>query len=81
MLSRLGAHAVGMSTVPEALVARAAGVPVLGISLISNAAAGFASEPLAHEDVIAAGEAAALTFARLIRGIVPRIAAAVAARA
>ena len=48
---------------------------------IENAAAGFGSEPLAHADVVAAGEAAAHTFERLIRGIVPRIAAAVPARA
>ena len=81
MLARLGAHAVGMSTVPETLVVRAAGVPVLGISLISNAAAGRGAEPLTHAEVIAAGVAAAHRFERLIRGIVPRIAAAVPERA
>jgi purine-nucleoside phosphorylase len=73
MLGHLGAHAVGMSTVPEALVARAAGVPVLGISLIANPGAGFATTPLTHEDVVAAGARAAGDFARILRGVIPRI--------
>jgi purine-nucleoside phosphorylase len=70
MLERLGADAVGMSTVPEVLVARARGVPVLGISLISNVAAGLSPEPLAHDEVVAAGIEARDRFTRLIRGIV-----------
>jgi purine-nucleoside phosphorylase len=73
MLSLLGAHAVGMSTVPEVIVARARGVPVLGISLISNAAAGISGEPLSHDEVMAAGERAGDGFRRLIRGIVRRL--------
>src|SRR6266511_2752848 len=52
MLERLGADAVGMSTVPEVLAARARGIRCLGFSSITNAAAGL-GEPLAHEDVLA----------------------------
>lgn len=69
MLRRLGADAVGMSTVPEVLVARDLGLRVLGISLVSNPAAGLTREPLAHEDVVAAGEAAVGRFARLVRAV------------
>ena len=69
MLERMGADAVGMSTVPEVLVARAIGVEVLGISLISNAAAGISPHPLTHEEVIQAGREAAGRFGRLVRGV------------
>ncbi|HEX6308090.1 MAG TPA: purine-nucleoside phosphorylase [Longimicrobiales bacterium] len=69
MLERLGADAVGMSTVPEVIVARARAVPVLGISLISNAAAGLGQHPLSHEEVVAAGIAARDRFGALIRGV------------
>ncbi|MGH7477483.1 MAG: purine-nucleoside phosphorylase [Longimicrobiales bacterium] len=69
MLARLGGHAVGMSTVPEVLTARALGVRVLGISLITNPAAGLTAERLRHEDVLAAGERARSAFASLVRGL------------
>jgi purine-nucleoside phosphorylase len=73
MLERLGADVVGMSTVPEVIVARARGVPVLGISLVTNAAAGLSPFPLSHEEVVAAGVEAQDRFIRLLRGVVRRL--------
>ena len=70
MLGRLGADAVGMSTVHEVIVARASGIRVLGISLISNLAAGLSPEPLHHDEVVAAGVEARPRFERLVRGCV-----------
>jgi purine-nucleoside phosphorylase len=69
MLAVLGADAVGMSTVPEVIAARARGARVLGISLISNAAAGLSPVPLTHDEVVAAGVEARDRFSRLVRGI------------
>jgi purine-nucleoside phosphorylase len=74
MLQRLGADAVGMSTVPEVLVARAAGVRVLGISLIANQATGLRRIPLSHEEVVQAAEAAGSELARLVRGVLRTLA-------
>jgi purine-nucleoside phosphorylase len=69
MLQRLGGDAVGMSTVPEVVTARARGMRVLGISLISNVAAGLTPEPLDHREVIEAGREAAGRFSALVRGV------------
>lgn len=69
----LGADAVGMSTVPEVIAARHMGVRVLGISCISNMAAGILPEPLTHEDVIKVTARAAGDFGGLVKGIVARL--------
>jgi purine-nucleoside phosphorylase len=70
MMRKLGGDAVGMSTVPEVIAARALGVRVLGISLITNAAAGVTGEPLSHHEVIEAGREASGRFITLIRGVI-----------
>jgi len=75
MLRVLGADVVGMSTVPEAIVARQAGIEVLGFALVSNMAAGVLGTPIRHEDVIEAGRAAAPILGELIRRVVLRIGA------
>ncbi|MGY1692203.1 purine-nucleoside phosphorylase [Geodermatophilus sp. SYSU D01105] len=59
MLRTLGADLVGMSTALEAIAARAAGLEVMGLSMVTNAAAGITGEKLDHEEVLAAGKAAA----------------------
>ena len=62
----MGADIVGMSTVPEAVFAKACGMRVAGISLVSNYAAGISSHPLAHDEVIAASNAAKPLMAALL---------------
>ena len=74
MLRTLGADVVGMSTVPEAIVARHCGIDVLGLALVSNAAAGVVGTPITHEEVLEAGRKAAPTLARLIERVVGRLA-------
>lgn len=69
----LGADAVGMSTVYEVIVARQMGATILGLSLISNLAAGISEVPLSHEEVVEAGREAAGRFVKFIRGITHRI--------
>lgn len=69
-LARMGAHAVGMSTVAEAAVGAAEGMRVAAISCISNAGAGLAPGALNHEEVVAAGRMMAADFTRLLRGSV-----------
>jgi purine-nucleoside phosphorylase len=65
-----GGHAVGMSTVMECIAARWAGLEVCGISLVTNAGAGYTGEPLTHEEVLAAGAEAGPRLARVIRRFV-----------
>lgn len=73
MLQRLGADAVGMSTVPEVLVARARGMRVLGISSITNPGAGMTAERLSHDEVLHAGRQLAGDLERLVRGVLSRL--------
>jgi purine-nucleoside phosphorylase len=73
MMRTMGADLVGMSTVPEAIAAHALGAEVLGISLVSNAAAGMTGEKLNHEEVIAAGKAAASRMGELLKSVIPKI--------
>nr|WP_221634583.1 purine-nucleoside phosphorylase [Nocardioides luti] len=73
MVRAIGGHLVGMSTTLEAIAAREAGLEVLGISLVTNLAAGISGEPLDHAEVLAAGKAAASRMGDLLGQIVPRI--------
>lgn len=73
MIGAAGGDAVGMSTVPEVIAARAAGMRVLAFSLITNHAAGISSEPLSHQEVLETGRKAAARFERLVRGVLARL--------
>lgn len=73
MLRTLGADAVGMSTVPEAIVARHMGIKVLGISCITNMAAGVLEKPINHDEVIETGEQVGKVFTELLRRVLVRI--------
>jgi purine-nucleoside phosphorylase len=73
MVRRIGGDLVGMSTALEAIAAREAGLEVLGISLVTNLAAGISGEPLDHAEVLAAGRAAATRMGDLLTKVVPRI--------
>lgn len=73
MLRTLGGDAVGMSTVPEVIVARHMGMRVLGISCITNMAAGVLDQPLSHEEVMETAERVRGTFMTLVTEIVGKI--------
>ena len=73
LLRNLGADAVGMSTVPEAIVARHMGLEVVGISCITNMAAGISDEPINHEEVMATGNRVRETFTELLRSVIGAI--------
>lgn len=73
MIRTLGGDLVGMSTVLETIAAREAGMEVLGLSLVTNAAAGMSGEPLNHEEVLEAGRAAATRMGDLLGRVLPRI--------
>jgi purine-nucleoside phosphorylase len=62
-----------MSTVPEAIVARHMGMNVLGISCITNMAAGISEQPINHEEVMETGERVRTTFTQLLRRVISRI--------
>jgi len=72
----LGADLVGMSTVPETIVARHMGMRVVGISCVTNLAAGISHTPLSHQEVFETGNQVQHQLAALLRRLVPGIAAA-----
>jgi purine-nucleoside phosphorylase len=73
----LGADLVGMSTVHEVIVARHMGIEVLGLSLVTNMAAGVANEKIDHEEVMATGRNIAQQFTNLLTALIPQIAAGI----
>ena len=73
-LAGLGAHAVGMSTVLECIAARWVGLEVCGVSLVTNAGAGYTGEPLTHEEVLESGAIAGPRLARVIRRFITDLA-------
>lgn len=75
MVRAMGGDLVGMSTALEAIAAREAGLEVLGISLVTNPAAGVTGEPLDHQEVLAAGNAAATAMGSLLAAVLPAVVA------
>lgn len=73
MLQRLGADAVGMSTVPEAIQARALGLEVAAFSCLTNWGAGLSGQPLSHEEVTATGRTSATGLIKILRATLPEI--------
>ena len=81
MARLLGADAVGMSTVPEVIVAAHQGLPVCGVSCITNLAAGISPIALTHEEVMEVAKGVEDSFLALLRALLPRAQAALPVRA
>jgi purine-nucleoside phosphorylase len=75
MMAKLGGDALGMSTVPEAIVARHCGMNILAISCITNAAAGLTRAEISHNEVMEVGACTGVELAKLILRLVPRLVA------
>jgi purine-nucleoside phosphorylase len=73
MMAAIGVDLVGMSTVPEVIAAAYLGMRVLGVSCVTNAAAGILPQPLDHAEVIARGKEAAPRFIRLLEETIGRL--------
>jgi len=73
MLQRLGIDAVGMSTVPEVIVARARGMRCLGFSSITNLAAGTSPNKLNHEEVLEVGLQVGQSLSAVVKGVLRRL--------
>lgn len=73
MIRLLGADAVGMSTVPDAMVANHAGMQILGISCITNMAAGVLDQPITHQEVLEAGQKVQASFRGLLDRVIARL--------
>jgi purine-nucleoside phosphorylase len=74
-LKQIGVDLVGMSTAPEAIVARHMGIRVLAISCVTNLAAGLSDQPITHDEVLEIGARVQEEFVRLLGATIPRIAA------
>ena len=73
-LAAIGADTVGMSTVPEVIVARHSGIKVLAISCVTNLAAGISDQPITHAEVLETGERVRGQFLALLKSLIPRMA-------
>jgi purine-nucleoside phosphorylase len=73
MVRAIGGHLVGMSTALEAIAARETGLEVLGLSMVTNPAAGVSDQPLDHHEVLAAGSASAGRMGALLAELLPRL--------
>ena len=74
-LRKLGADAVGMSTVPEVIAVHQTGVRALAVAVITNRAAGLSTKPVSHQEVLETGQAASQDLARLIAALLPTLGA------